>query len=29
MDIADDIALVSEGINEAREMITRVEKSTK
>ena len=27
MDIADDIAIVSEGIKEAQEMLTRVEKS--
>ena len=29
MDLADDIALVSEEINEAQEMLTRVEKSAK
>ena len=29
MDFADDIALVNEGINEAREMLTRVDKSAK
>ena len=29
MDFADDIALVSEGIKEAQEMLTRVEKSAK
>ena len=29
MDFADDIALVSEGIKEAQEMLTRIEKSAK
>ena len=29
MDLADDIALVSEGIKEAQEMLTRVEKAAK
>ena len=29
MDFADDIALVSEGIKEAKDMLTRVEKSAK
>ena len=29
MDFADDIALVSEGIKEAQEMLNRVEKSAK
>ena len=29
MDFADDIVLVSEGIKEAQEMLTRVEKSAK
>ena len=29
MDLADDIALVSEGIKEAQEMLNRVEKSAK
>ena len=29
MDFADDIALVSEGIKETQEMLTRVEKSAK
>ena len=29
MDFADDIALLSEGIKEAQEMLTRIEKSAK
>ena len=29
MDFADDIALISEGIKEAQEMLTRVDKSSK